>query len=551
MVQALLLMTYWYETPDDQKDTWHWMGVAISLAHTIGLHRNPSATSMPPRRQKLWKRIWWSCFMRDRLVALGMRRPTRIKDEDFDVPMLEEADFEIEALPDENKVLGPECALVRDLGMQRQLATLCVEKAKLCLCVSHTLKVQYSVLNRDNIRPENTTASTMMLFPNKTLNNVERVQAVDLELTTWVNNLPHSCQYRPLMSVDIEDGNSTVAVQRNLLHMVYQTTVSALHRPQFLPASPLHTPPVSRQVQEMSRTRVRDAATHITQMAAELHHLGLERYLPTDGRDRHAAGHDHPPARYEKPECRKPYQGHAGVPAVHASHGEAARDIRGCRFCHWLLDAALRKAATESGGSTAGQPQQPLLQQLQQAGQPSPQHQGRSLDRVLAPGLNLGQQAQAQAHAPPPAFEVSTPPPENLPYLNSTEVALYHQDRTYTMRDGDKNALVSRGPSPPHTDKESDSAATVTPSASGLSEQSMMEPGFPHEEFDWNTIPGTNLDFDQWLQFPAEGVNNSDESLMGIFANHDQVGSSAVQSMDWIETGQAQSIEPSSIAAPA
>ena len=26
--------------------------------------------------------------MRDRLIALGMRRPTRIKDEDFDVPML-------------------------------------------------------------------------------------------------------------------------------------------------------------------------------------------------------------------------------------------------------------------------------------------------------------------------------------------------------------------------------------------------------------------------------------------------------------------------------
>ncbi|CRK15197.1 hypothetical protein BN1708_017356, partial [Verticillium longisporum] len=84
LVQALLLMTYWYETPDDQKDTWHWMGVAISLAHTIGLHRNPATTSMPLRKQKLWKRIWWSCFMRDRLVALGMRRPTRIKDEDYD-----------------------------------------------------------------------------------------------------------------------------------------------------------------------------------------------------------------------------------------------------------------------------------------------------------------------------------------------------------------------------------------------------------------------------------------------------------------------------------
>ena len=76
LVQSLLLMTYWYETPDDQKDTWHWMGVAITLAHTIGLHRNPEKSNMEPSKKKLWKRVWWSCFMRDRLVALGMRRPT-------------------------------------------------------------------------------------------------------------------------------------------------------------------------------------------------------------------------------------------------------------------------------------------------------------------------------------------------------------------------------------------------------------------------------------------------------------------------------------------
>src|SRR5687768_13102797 len=159
LVQALLLMTYWYETPDDQKDTWHWMGVAISLAHTIGLHRNPGTTSMAPPRQKLWKRIWWSCFMRDRLIALGMRRPTRIKDEDFDVPQLEEDDFEIQALPDNITVIPPECALMRDVAMQRELAVMCIYKAKLCVTISHMLKAQYSVLIRDHMKPENTTNS--------------------------------------------------------------------------------------------------------------------------------------------------------------------------------------------------------------------------------------------------------------------------------------------------------------------------------------------------------------------------------------------------------
>src|SRR3954447_52474 len=114
LVQALLLMTYWYETPDDQKDTWHWMGVAISLAHTIGLHRDPANSNMEPNRKKLWKRIWWSTFMRDRLVALGMRRPTRVKDEDYDVPMLTEEDFETEVLPLSNTIVPMEHTLVRD-----------------------------------------------------------------------------------------------------------------------------------------------------------------------------------------------------------------------------------------------------------------------------------------------------------------------------------------------------------------------------------------------------------------------------------------------------
>lgn len=36
--------------------------------------------------------------MRDRLASLGMRRPPRIKEDDFQVPMLCEADFETEVL---------------------------------------------------------------------------------------------------------------------------------------------------------------------------------------------------------------------------------------------------------------------------------------------------------------------------------------------------------------------------------------------------------------------------------------------------------------------
>ncbi|CRK26636.1 hypothetical protein BN1708_018254, partial [Verticillium longisporum] len=111
------------------------------------------------------------------------------------------------------------------------------------------LKAQYSVLIRDKMRPDNTVNSTMMLFPNKKLDNFESVTSVDLELMAWAEALPQNCQYRPLTPLDVKNGRSTLAVQRTLLHMVYYTTISALHRPQFLPSSPSQAPTASRQVQ--------------------------------------------------------------------------------------------------------------------------------------------------------------------------------------------------------------------------------------------------------------------------------------------------------------
>ncbi len=40
IVQSLFLMSFWWGGPLDQKDTWHWLGAAISLAQTKGMHRS-------------------------------------------------------------------------------------------------------------------------------------------------------------------------------------------------------------------------------------------------------------------------------------------------------------------------------------------------------------------------------------------------------------------------------------------------------------------------------------------------------------------------------
>ena len=283
LVQALLLLTYYYETPDDQKDTWHWMGVATSVAHTIGLHRNPDNTNLDSKRVKLWKRIWWSTYMRDRLIALGMRRPTRIKSEDFDVPMLTLDDFEIAPLPESVTCLPADCKVVRDVDSQRQLAIMCIEKARLCLCISHVLSKQYCVLNNNHGLQNDRT--TMMLLPKKLDPATSEVKTCDEELQKWVNELPEEAKY-----TDEPSGEAAIDLARSLLHMVFFTTLSALHRPQVLPNSqggPASAP--SREdagesdILDASRRNVRRAASAITSIAQRLDAGGLVKYLPTTG----------------------------------------------------------------------------------------------------------------------------------------------------------------------------------------------------------------------------------------------------------------------------
>ncbi|TQV91060.1 C6 transcription factor (Ctf1B) [Cordyceps javanica] len=542
LVQSLLLMTYWYETPDDQKDTWHWMGVAISLAHTIGLHRKPGANSMTTGKRKLWKRIWWSCFMRDRLIALGMRRPTRIKDEDFDVPMLTESDFEIQTLAENNSLLPAECVVIRDAAMQRELATLCISKAKLCLGISHMLKTQYSVLIRDNMKPENTTNSTMMLFPNK-FDNVDAVDTIDAELRAWADGLPECCRYRPLTEADIEGGRSTVTVHRTLLHMVHQTTISALHRPQFLPSSPTQMPTTSRQVQDMSRVKVRDSAMQITRMVTELHNFRLEKYLPTTGVTVIL------PAMIihllEMKGSSKEARERATIGFRQCMRVmEKLREIYSAAdYATGFLDAALRKAdisvGSGNGGGSSHSAATALANQISQINQINQTAAGDMMPSGLPFGLS--------AH---------TPPPESQTTARLQDALFGKTAATMMLPPNTVNAAaleLSRDDSPPPTDFD---ATGLTPSASGLSEELPTTESDPmdmdfmegHDEFDWNAVAGTDFDVDQFLQFPTDGSKPSagGEELLsggggaggGVFGGNGNNGSNtAGSSMEDVKMG--------------
>ncbi|KAK7225485.1 hypothetical protein V2G26_013488 [Clonostachys chloroleuca] len=145
VVQSLLLLAGWYQTPSEHKDSWYWVGLAIGTAQSIGLDRNQTEQAESSiARTHLGRRVWWSCLMHDRLIALGLRYPSRLKEEDYDVDMLHETDFEIHGLVEHGTARSS--FLGQYIDQLPQLASICIARAKL-----HHRTV-YPLITKEEIR---------------------------------------------------------------------------------------------------------------------------------------------------------------------------------------------------------------------------------------------------------------------------------------------------------------------------------------------------------------------------------------------------------------
>ncbi|KAJ9145079.1 C6 zinc finger domain containing protein [Pleurostoma richardsiae] len=96
--QGALMLTYHAVSNDDKTNT-YWLSTAVHFArnahadHYVNMEANPKGNS-----RGVLKRLWWCCILRDRIMALGLRRPLNIRPGDFDFtqPGLSESDFQDE-----------------------------------------------------------------------------------------------------------------------------------------------------------------------------------------------------------------------------------------------------------------------------------------------------------------------------------------------------------------------------------------------------------------------------------------------------------------------
>jgi hypothetical protein len=91
--QALLLMGYREIGIGAMAQAWHYVGMAIRMAHDLGLHKNADqwthggASLFSPIELQERRRIWYACVIMDKYVSSYIGRPLCIYEQDFDTEL--------------------------------------------------------------------------------------------------------------------------------------------------------------------------------------------------------------------------------------------------------------------------------------------------------------------------------------------------------------------------------------------------------------------------------------------------------------------------------
>ncbi|PYI32830.1 hypothetical protein BP00DRAFT_393806 [Aspergillus indologenus CBS 114.80] len=277
ILQTLLLMTYWSDHQNNpHRDIWDWIGVCNTQAHSIGLNRDASTANMDPKMKRLRARIWWSLYSRDRLIAMGLRRPTQVNEGTSNVPMLRLEDFDFE--PFHPAVIEMfRCRQLEDVSHQKRLATMFIEKAKLCQSIGRVLFAQYSP---SQCQFGVTNRTTISLVPRQA--SESELARCSQRLESWLSALPKDAQFIPASRTNIHDGEDVLLLHGAMVRMLYHATTSALYRPwAFLPKK--DQPKARLDLINTAQTKMQDAVIGITHIIQGLNQLNLTRFLPQSG----------------------------------------------------------------------------------------------------------------------------------------------------------------------------------------------------------------------------------------------------------------------------
>ncbi|KAK7403706.1 hypothetical protein QQX98_010509 [Neonectria punicea] len=193
VTQALFLMSFWRGGRLLDKHTRHWLGIAINLAQSKAMHR--CFPNRDANQGKLRRRIWWSIYIRERQCSTALGLPSRIRDDDCDVELLQAGDLE-------------ESSTALELGgwilpvQPSEHISYVIEMSKLAQLLGQVIDAEY--------------------IPGNVKNTTTR-QHLKEKLFEWERHLPEH------MSPHVRLGDS-LNMQAAMLHLAYNNALILLFR---------------------------------------------------------------------------------------------------------------------------------------------------------------------------------------------------------------------------------------------------------------------------------------------------------------------------------
>ncbi|KAG0256352.1 hypothetical protein BGZ95_005522, partial [Linnemannia exigua] len=207
-VGALVLLAFQQMGTGSGYRAWMYVGISIRMAQHLGLNRdclklNPHMSAIDREERN---RIWWTCFMADRIISTSFGRPQGINEHDVDATYPEGVDEE--NIQMEYRLEGATSMLT---GPSPHSEQKFVYMASLMRILGRVMVSLYSPRSK---------ASSLST---SSMTNPAPLEQLDKELTDWLLTLPPHLQFR---SVQQEPGTFVCT-----LHMTFYAVLILLHRP--------------------------------------------------------------------------------------------------------------------------------------------------------------------------------------------------------------------------------------------------------------------------------------------------------------------------------
>lgn len=246
-VQCIVLLSSFLCAVNCLPQAWLLVGQAVRMAQDLGLHRFTRHASITPLEKQVRRKVFWSVYSLDRMLAMALGRPLGIEDSDCDAEYPFE--YDDEELPQ----------FFSGAPMDEKPPSLMVGFVALVDLYRIAGRVCRRIYGIDSFREH--------LEPEKVKELTEQAAVLDSELMDWCNRLPATFKSSPTTESQVTMGA--------VLCSHYYSILTTLHR-NFLPLSQSPFQGVSNSIKAVhtARSCIR-LAPSVKNVVPQSHHLAF------------------------------------------------------------------------------------------------------------------------------------------------------------------------------------------------------------------------------------------------------------------------------------